>query len=68
MASAYPHSLRGGRGDSFGNLPARPTQVAADLLDCLIEGEPRLSADDEQIEGVGHRLFEPQPAPRRQSV
>ena len=37
---------------------------SADLLDRLIEAEPRLGADDEQIERVGQALFELQPSPR----
>ena len=53
------------RGEFFGDLRARRTENAADLLDRVIEAEPRFGADDEKIERVGHAGFKACAAPLR---
>ena len=56
--------LVGGQRKFLGYDRVRPAQPAADLVDRLVEAQPGLGADDEEIERVGHAVFEPQPPPR----
>ena len=57
----------GGGGKLPGDIRARRVEIAGDLLDRLVEAEPGLGAEDEQIQRVRHALLEAHTPARRKA-